>query len=212
LGKWEGSWILTFPNNMSLLISSSIILKSKFTFWPNPYSVSHWLNPSHLSFLTVQKFFSKEIDDTRRNTLKKHFDQFKKAWNDIRDKYSDAVECMALEPMNRMVTMKASTIWNDESKFTFWPNPYSVSHWLNLSHSSFQINTTTSLRLISSSGKVLVTMKACTIWNDESNLVILLYKLVNIHNSFLDKSAKITEQKQLPKQLDCFASCHQFPG
>jgi hypothetical protein len=35
--------------------------------------------------LTVQKFFSQEIDDTRRNTLKKHFDQFKKAWNDIRD-------------------------------------------------------------------------------------------------------------------------------
>ena len=101
--------------------------------------------------LTVQKFFSQEIDDTRRNTLKKHFDQFKKAWNDIRDQYSDAVECMALEPMNQMVTMKA-----------------------------------------------------CTIWNDESNLVILLYKLVNIHNSFLDKSAKITEQKQLPKQLDSY--------
>jgi hypothetical protein len=78
----------------------------------------------------------------------KSSNQFKKAWNDIRDKYSDAVECMALEPMNQMVTMKA-----------------------------------------------------CTIWNDESNLVILLYKLVDIHNSFLDKSAKITEQKQLPKQL-----------
>jgi hypothetical protein len=101
--------------------------------------------------LTVQKFFSQEIDDTRRNTLKKHFDQFKKAWNDIRDQYSDAVECMALEPMNQMVTMKA-----------------------------------------------------CTIWNDESNLVILLYKLVDIHNSMLDKSAKITEQKQLPKQLDSY--------
>ncbi|XP_052068615.1 uncharacterized protein LOC127707897 [Mytilus californianus] len=101
--------------------------------------------------LSVQKFFSQEIDDSRRDILKKYFEQFKKAWNEIKDNYCDV--------MANTVTSRMQ-----------------------------QMNTT-------------VKMEYCTVWNDESSLLLLLQELVQIHNTFLDQSNDILGHKQRHKKF-----------
>ncbi|OPL33843.1 hypothetical protein AM593_09786, partial [Mytilus galloprovincialis] len=68
--------------------------------------------------LTVQKFFSLELDDIRRNILKKHFDQFKRSWNEIREKFLDVLNSDVtkdMEPMTLLVKMEACIVLNDDS-------------------------------------------------------------------------------------------------
>ncbi|OPL33433.1 hypothetical protein AM593_05709, partial [Mytilus galloprovincialis] len=101
--------------------------------------------------LSVQKFLSQETDDSRRDVLKKYFEQFKKAWNEIKDNYCDV---MANTVISRMQ----------------------------------QMNTT-------------VKMENCTVWNDESTLLLLLQELVQIHNAFLDQSNDILGHKQRQKKF-----------